>query len=476
MTTLSVTLAILLPWSTGILVLWAVAVGLGPAPLTLLTAYGFLTGFALLTALLKTWHFIGLSLDFTALSWVFAFLIACAIGIGRRFHRPPVSGATLAPTPPMRTWEILVLAILGMLLTLHVGSVLCEIIWRPTFPWDAWSAWAYRARVWFEQQSLVPIVDVNAWLETAHAHTYSNEAHHYPAMVSLVQTWIALAMGRWEDTLINLPWLFCAAALALAFYGQSRDWGIPRVMAASFAYLLLSLPLLDTHVALAGYADLWLASAYAMAGIALLQWARTRDRLQALLTLLMGLVCVLIKLEGLIWALTLVPAALSVIAPRIISAVALLLILGIGTIVGTGGIHLELAWIGKLAIGPEGITLPRLGTFPITYHSVWGPVLRNLFVLGNWNLLWYLWLGIGVLLLIKRPRVPGLLPTCMLIGTSSAALFAIFYLSPAAQWAQDYTAINRLVLHVVPLYLFIGLIWLYALVTPYEPAPSARRR
>lgn len=472
MTALAVALAILLPWSTGILLVWAAAARLGPVHPATLGGYGFLAGFALLAALLKAWHFMGLTLEFSTLSWVLALLIACAAGLGRHFpaRQDRLTGG--GPAQPLRAWEMLALACLSVLLVLHLGTALGEIIWRPTFPWDAWSAWTYRARVWFEQQSLAPIVDAKTWLEISETGTYTTEAHHYPAAVPLMQTWIALSMGRWEDTLINLPWLFCAAALGLAFYGQGRDWGIPRVMAASFVYLLLSLPLLDTHVALAGYADLWLATAYAMAGLALLQWARTRDWMQGLLALLMGCICALIKLEGLLWTLSLVPAALSVIAPRLTLGIALLAILGMVAIVGAGGVYLQIAGVGELAIGPKGVTLPQLGTFPLSYRSEWGPLLRNLFVLGNWNLLWYLWVGIGVLLVVRRPRVAGLLPACLLIGTSSTVLFAIFFLSPAAQWARDYTAINRLLLQVVPLYSFIAQIWLHALVT----GPHAKSR
>src|SRR5690606_35915618 len=117
-------------------------------------------------------------------------------------------------------------------------------------------------------------------------------------------------LERWDDSLINLPWLLCAGALGLAFYGQLRYWRLTPLASLLGTYLLLSIPLLNTHIALAGYGDLWLATTYSLAGMALLPWLRTGDSRQGWLALLLALACPLLKREGLIWILPFLPPLL----------------------------------------------------------------------------------------------------------------------------------------------------------------------
>ena len=73
------------------------------------------------------------------------------------------------------------------------------------------------------------------------------------------------------------PWLLMLVALALAAYGAFRDAAIRPLGALIGAYLVASLPLLDTHAALAGYADLMLAGVYTCAALALHRWVQRRD-------------------------------------------------------------------------------------------------------------------------------------------------------------------------------------------------------
>ncbi|MCB1797174.1 MAG: hypothetical protein KDJ70_22680, partial [Candidatus Competibacteraceae bacterium] len=154
------------------------------------------------------------------------------------------------------------------------------------------------------------------WLMDASDSNYALAAWNYPEAVSLLALWPTLAFGGWNETVAHLPWLGVALALGLGFYGQARFWGASPPVALIFVGLLLSLPMLDTHVALAGYADIWLAATFGLASCAFLQWARTRDRWQGLLALLLALACPWIKREGLVWALLLLPAAIWVWTPR----------------------------------------------------------------------------------------------------------------------------------------------------------------
>ena len=255
-----------------------------------------------------------------------------------------------------------------------------------------------------------------------------------------------------------MPWLGAAIALGLGFYGQARLWGAAPLTALIFVWLLLSLPVLDTHVALAGYADLWLAAVFGLAVCALLQWARTGDRWQGVLALLLALACPWIKREGWVWALLLIPAAAVGWTPRrywLWLAGGFLLALALWF--ATGGVVFTVAGWGEIRLTSEVIQLPLLGRFELHYHDIWVPVARNLLILGNWHLLGYLLL---IALLAGLPRTlakPWRLAGMMVTGSGLLMLFVLFFFTEAYLWAVEYTSINRVFLHFAPALLFWAL-------------------
>src|SRR5207249_6930888 len=176
-----------------------------------------------------------------------------------------VRNATSALVRPQLTrWQqwawMLLLAWLG----LRFASIAAEIMWRPLYPWDAWGQWATKARVWFELGRIVPFARADVWLSGATA-AYFDASPDNPSTVPLLQVWSCVALGRWDDSAMNWPWLAILAALVAAVYGALRGEGVAPLLALFGAYLLASLPLVDVHVALAGYADLPLGAVYALA-------------------------------------------------------------------------------------------------------------------------------------------------------------------------------------------------------------------
>src|SRR5205085_976539 len=134
--------------------------------------------------------------------------------------------------------------------------------------------------------------------------------------VPLLQVWTCVALGRWDDSAMNWPWLAILAALVAAVYGALRGEGVAPLLALLGAYLLASLPLVEVHVALAGYADLPMGAVYALAAIAFYRWAIRRDARDAVIALLLALACPLIKTPGWIWAATLIPGVIIALSPR----------------------------------------------------------------------------------------------------------------------------------------------------------------
>jgi hypothetical protein len=240
---------------------------------------------------------------------------------------------------------------------------------------------------------------------------------------------------------MNLPWLLCAVALGLAFYGQARLWQAPPVFAMMFTYFLLSLPILDTHVALAGYADLFMGAFYGMAAMAFFHWARTRDFWQGVMVLLLGLGGVLIKQPGIAWAFTFLPALWVVFMPRagLVGT----------TLLATAGVA------GLFALGEKNIDV-------LGYHvnlqpaAEWQPFWQNLLMLDNWHLLWYL---AAAALVVSLPRLfaPSFRAMTVLLFTAVSFIAFVFFFTQAQAWSENYTVINRSLLHMAPMLLFYAM-------------------
>ena len=251
--------------------------------------------------------------------------------------------------------------------------LLAEVATQPLYPWDAWTQWATKARVWFELKAWVPFVNTDAWL-AAKGALYTDAAPTYPATVPLWQVWSSLALGRYDDAWMNLPWWFAAVAFGIAIYGALRRIEFGPLAALVGTWIVVSLPLADVHVALAGYADLPMAAYFTLAALATLAWTRSRSRLDAALALIFALACPFIKTPGVVWAVTLVPAVVVALLPRH------------GVRVVAAGFALGIAALMVLAQTSPVILNYQLH---LDFAPAWGALLESFFMLGNWNLLWY---------------------------------------------------------------------------------------
>ena len=464
-------LALGIPWLAGTLwvrALWQdSAAGRGPLAL----GYGYFLGLLVAVLLLRAQVAVGGPLD-----WVGPTLLCGLIGVAGGmllWRRTRWAWPTWVSNSPQPNW--LQQGLFGLLLAglgWRLAVLAQEIVLRPLYPWDAWTTWGVRARVWAELQHLVPFVAPDRWLADTSGSLYTIDAWQYPETVSLLALWPTLAFGTWHEPAAQLPWLGIALALGFSFYGQARLWGSTPLTALAFVWLLLSLPMFDTHIALAGYADVWLAAIFGLAVCAFLQWARTGDRWQGILALLMALACPWIKREGLVWALLLVPAALVVWTPRRHWPwLAGGLLLMMAAWFAAGGVTFTVAGWGEVRLTPEVIQLPLLGRFELQYHDIGGPVARNLLLLGNWHLFGYLLVAVLLVALPPVLTAPWRLAGWVLASSGLLVLFLLFFFTEAYHWAQQYTSVNRVFLHFVPALLF----WILT-VLQAPPATSGSER
>lgn len=490
---LAVVLALGLPWLTAVLWLRLLFTDAPPNSPTspnspeskigrwpLLLGYGYIFGLLAATLLLRLQAALGLGLGWWLPMLVLGALAALAWRRGRRgavaveqpgstatgaggFWPPPCPA--LDPTTRPRPWTLAAMAVLVLLIGLRLLGLALELWWLPLFPWDAWTTWAVRAQVWTATADLVPFIAPEAWLTQPGAEAYSIPAWHYPLTVSLLATWPVLAFGGWHETVANLPWLGAALALVLALYGQARRWGASVLVALVFVWLLLSLPMLNTHIALAGYADLWLATTLGLGFFAFLHWARDGDRRQAVLAVTAILAGVLIKQEGLVWALLFLPAA---VAARVrgvwLAALAVVVGLGVVAVLHGDGLVLQLPLLGPLVVRADLITLPLLGDFPLAHTGSWLPLLQHLLLLDNWHLLpvmLALTVMAAMVLVVRNPGAPAMRAGLVWVLATLAALFVLFFWTPASEWVRQGTSVNRILLQFAPAWLFwILTVWL----------------
>ena len=311
--------------------------------------------------------------------------------------------------------------------------LLLEVSSRPMFPWGAWTQWATKAHVWFAQGALTPFVEGAAWLTGS--GSYTDSMPDVPATVPLLQTYTATMLGRWDDALVNLPWWLCGVALALAIYGFLAGRRIPSWVALIGAALVASLPMLDVHVALAGYADLCSSAFLTVAVLAGLRAALHRDPSDIAVAVLLLAAVPFVKPVGGVWLALIVPGMAAAVLPEwrrrigIACVVAAVVALGIGF--RTGPLSMG---------GAEGAGVTALRD----------AVVESWFVYANWNLLW---LGaLGVALLGRRHLLSArLAPLTLIAGAGVVFVLASLFFPSAWPLRVDPVNLNRATLHIAPL-------------------------
>lgn len=162
------------------------------------------------------------------------------------------------------TLRLLVLLIFVFLLV-RFAIISVDVISRPLYPWDAWWSWTTKAKIFYENLAIIDIRDLNQpWWQGQTYVPAAGETRH-PYFIPLIQTFMALAYGDWQDTVINLPWLLLAIAMFLTVFGMLRYVGVNMLLATFAGYLVTSLPMLNVQFSLGGYADIWVGVCFFLA-------------------------------------------------------------------------------------------------------------------------------------------------------------------------------------------------------------------
>ncbi|WOJ96924.1 hypothetical protein R0137_17030 [Congregibacter brevis] len=169
----------------------------------------------------------------------------------RRFSDANTPSATFVGSQEgsLGTW-ILCALFVGLSIV-HITLASIDAALRPVFPWDAWNSWFPMTLQYYQADTLSAPVD-----------TMKGQAH-LPT-INLIEIWILKATGP-ASLAFQILWPAALTALWLVVFGFMRESCCSLALSAFAAYVVVSMPLVSTHAALAGYAGLWLSLATTIA-------------------------------------------------------------------------------------------------------------------------------------------------------------------------------------------------------------------
>lgn len=327
------------------------------------------------------------------------------------------------------TWWAFALPTL-LLVTIAFGRAIA----KPIQAWDAWSAYAFRAKIIYMDEAI------------SRASFDLIAVPNYPLGVPLQEVWMAWAVGSWDDLSIKLLFPGYLVALLCVVYGALRDeYNHRRAMAGTLA--VACLPLMLQH-AQDGYTDLPLAY-FVLAGAVALTCSESRvGRSQLALASVLGGGAVLTREDGaLVVAISAV--LLLILRRRIMGRFrhALASAALYSSFPAAIWITWALAkhWLGvssNLEIGGiENASAVRIATEAL---------IRSMFIDGNWIVLWP---AFFLLLVARLPSlftaesafavwpVIGYVAAVMMLGT----------VTRLSEFVLNDSVVHRLILHVAPL-------------------------
>ena len=346
---------------------------------------------------------------------------------------------------------ILALVLLLSLLLLWHGATL------PNLAWNSWIVWEGKAQQWLQHGLAADIVNWDLWLSQDQA--IFNPSAAYPDGLSLLH-YVPMLLINEAFAVMHVVVLFAYAMVVLLVVSRLAAMSAPWYWQLLVVGIFYATPLLNNHLIIHGYADLWVGMFVLMIMISLQDWLEAVQSPEPKpigkgLTVVAYVVMLpMLKLEGWVWLLLFILALAwtHVGNSRKRWMVLLAVVMSIGLLLWVG-IHWSTAW-GDLVLSTQRIALFNLFDFPIQYVNITDALLTSLLWQNNWGLVW---LGLPWLVLahVSSNQTQAHRVAHVFLVMALLAFLFLFYFTPASQWALDMTAINRIVLQLTPCYLFL---------------------
>lgn len=338
-----------------------------------------------------------------------------------------------------------------IIIVLHLYHIIMQNTSMPLIGWDAWNGWVAKAKIWHYHGISEPLINRFVWLQSDSVLT--NPIVHYPDGLSLLYLFESGYWG-WNETELNAIYPAMFIALIFSFFGNIKILTDSRIYPWVAVLMLVTIPMVNIHLVLAGYADIWIA-AFLVLSIFNAQMFLDKPHIKSFLSVaIFSIAMVLFKLESWVWLAIFVSAFfLSVLSTnkRKLLYVIFVSVCFIWWL--NDGLSINLP-MGELIIKPNLIQIPALGSYSLTFLNTTTSLLEALFFSKSWGLLWYL-IPVVIFLTIRiKNKNTLVLPGLFLIFTV-LFLFVLFYMTYASVFANDFTSSNRIVMHIVPLFIYL---------------------
>lgn len=336
----------------------------------------------------------------------------------------------------------------------------------PNLAWDTWTVWIARAKQWYYHGLSSDFVQPEHWL--TQSTVLLNLSSHYPDGLSLIIYPIVAFNETIKPALLGL-YITAYGFLVLLMSNRLEKLAAPFIIRLFLLLVMYSTPLLINHILLPGYADIWLACYIMLIMLVLLDYNDQPNRGLRLTLIAYALMLPMLKLEGWAWLLIFFFSHTIImwfgLKQRVIILVALLATFALWLLLG--GISLNTPW-GPFNITPTEINLFNKAYLSFTYTQVSEAIINGLFWQFNWSLLWF-GLPFLVAYMVMKKHSKALQVSHLFFIIAFITFLVLFYLTPAAKYALDFTAVNRILLQLMPCYIFLLFTLLSSLFNTKKP-------
>jgi|GEM_PF-1961139 len=435
MTIINLLYAIIFPIFLGCVPLSWLFPGRGVLPFYVRLALGWGIGTIMLTLSMSCLGILGIEYSVLKITLVWLPLILLGLFIARQKKLILIDAGSFGRIGGTSAVEkILITALL-----LKVFYVFYEALIKPVVAWDSWAYWILMAKIFFVERLATP-----AFASLTRGGT---QPWHMP----LLNTWIFLNLGNFNDVLSKVIYPIYFVSLLLIFYAFMRR-KMERVLALLFSFLLTTLPLYFYHASIS-YADSIVAF-YACAGFVLL-WSYFDERKESffILSLLFMMFSILVKKQGYLYFMSWSMIAMAFVFVTRPDIYGIQFNKYFKYLVSTIGIlSIPVLYVFFMFMGAGRISLvPHIDRIP-TILSIF---FNKLFMMGNWNIAWFAFVLVAALLFYRFYRsslvylfsaiVLNLLLLILLFTFSSEEIYG---------WLVNGTVLNRYLVQFTPLIVF----------------------
>ena len=326
-------------------------------------------------------------------------------------------------------------------MTLFVGYISTYVFWRsfnvPIINWDAIATVAFRAKLIF--------------FERGFQHYQDLPKPAYPFHVHFAESWVAFNLGQWHDIFIKIIFPFMFLSYLFIQYSFLRQY-TNKTWAMLGNVFLCASNFLIYHVTI-GYVDFTIMYYNLLTILCLILWQKSNQQGYLWLSALFSGITTFCKIEGVVYLVIHNAIVLFLLSQqKQITLVKKIKPFFSFTFLSWGIFFLYFIYKIIHLNGPvmHGTAVDIKMEYLTRIPTIIKKIIKEMFWLGNWNLLWLLLL-VSFLNLKRRIQV---LEIKILIFSLFAFLttnFLLFLCTPVYNFLSDLSLLSRWFLHFFPL-------------------------